>query len=92
MSAARALVLSPSDNVAVALVWVSAGADVQIGGLSLQAAEAIPQGHKVALTDIDEHAPVIKYGSEIGRATQPIARGSHVHVHNLESARLRGDR
>jgi altronate dehydratase len=89
---ARALLLSPSDNVAVALSDLSSGTTVSVGEERLQTIEAIPQGHKIALSDLAEDAPVIKYGSEIGRATRPITRGSHVHVHNVESARLRGDR
>jgi altronate dehydratase small subunit len=28
----------------------------------------------------------------IGRATAAIRAGEHVHVHNIESTRLRGDR
>jgi altronate hydrolase len=87
----RVLVLRPGDNVAVALEHVAAGTVVPVGNGELRALDAIPQGHKVSLSDLAEDAPVIKYGSEIGRATKPIARGAHVHVHNLESARLRGD-
>ncbi|MFQ5657413.1 MAG: SAF domain-containing protein [Candidatus Methylomirabilales bacterium] len=36
-------------------------------------------------------APIIKYGQVIGRATVEIAPGDHVHVHNMESLRGRGD-
>lgn len=89
---ARALVLSSDDNVAVALADLAEGALVPIDGAPLHAIEPIPRGHKVSLVDIAQDAPVIKYGSEIGRATRPIAQGAHVHVHNVESARLRGDR
>jgi galactarate dehydratase len=39
----------------------------------------VPQGHKVALADIDEGAPIIRYGEIIGRATTAIARGSWVN-------------
>jgi altronate dehydratase small subunit len=34
---------------------------------------------------------VVKYGEIIGRATADIAKGEHVHVHNIESLRGRGD-
>ncbi len=34
---------------------------------------------------------VIKYGEIIGRATCDIDVGDHVHVHNVESQRGRGD-
>ncbi len=46
---------------------------------------AVLMGHKVALTAIRNGAPVTKYGWVIGYATQPIADGDHVHLHNLES-------
>jgi altronate dehydratase small subunit len=35
---------------------------------------------------------IIKYGEVIGVATREIAPGQHVHVHNLESRRGRGDK
>ena len=38
----------------------------------------VPPGHKVALKDLDEDAPVIRYGEVIGRAATAIARGSWV--------------
>ena len=38
----------------------------------------VPPGHKVALKDLDEAAPVIRYGEVIGRAASAIARGSWV--------------
>ncbi|MGH3321843.1 MAG: UxaA family hydrolase [Streptosporangiaceae bacterium] len=43
----------------------------------------VPKGHKVALTDIPEDAPVRKYGQVIGYASRPIREGDHVHTHNL---------
>ncbi|TWH78872.1 D-altronate dehydratase [Novosphingobium taihuense] len=46
----------------------------------------IAQGHKLALRDHAPAEPVIKYGLQIGRATQAIAAGEHVHVHNLATA------
>lgn len=53
----------------------------------------VPFGHKVSINDIREGQPVRKYGEPIGVATQTIAAGSHVHVHNLAGYRntLRGD-
>jgi galactarate dehydratase len=40
--------------------------------------EAVPAAHKVALEDIPEGAPVIRYGQTIGRAARRIPRGSWV--------------
>ena len=44
---------------------------------------AIPRGHKFALRSVGAGEPVHKYGQVIGRATAQIARGAHVHTHNL---------
>ena len=51
----------------------------------------IPYGHKVALTDIHPGEEGMKYGEAIGVATQEIAAGDYVHVHNMDSQRGRGD-
>ncbi|WP_231036259.1 UxaA family hydrolase [Pectinatus sottacetonis] len=51
----------------------------------------IPYGHKIALQDINKGELIIKYGEEIGMASQAIKKGDYVHVHNLESMRGRGD-
>jgi (2R)-sulfolactate sulfo-lyase subunit alpha len=56
--------------------------------LTVELAEAVPLGHKVALADIAAGADVIEYGQRVGIATKDIARGEHVHVHNVRSARL----
>lgn len=56
--------------------------------LSVQLTEAIPLGHKLALTDITSGQEVIEYGQRVGLATKDIRRGDHVHVHNVRSARL----
>lgn len=51
----------------------------------------VPYGHKIALQNISAGEKIVKYGAEIGLATKDIARGEYVHVHNLDSARARGD-
>jgi len=80
-----------ADTVAVALRPIAPGETVDIHGRSLTAAQAIPQGHKIALIAHAAQDPVVKYGLPIGRATQPIAAGAHVHDHNLATA-LAGER
>ena len=52
----------------------------------------IPYGHKVAVNNIFIGDPILKYGEEIGKATAEIKKGEHVHVHNLDSQRSRGDK
>jgi len=51
----------------------------------------IPYGHKLAVNTISKGTAIVKYGEEIGVATQDITPGEHVHVHNLDSQRGRGD-
>ena len=40
-------------------------------------------GHKYALKDIAVGENIIKYGMPIGKATQTIKKGEHVHTHNV---------
>ena len=47
----------------------------------------VPLGHKIALRDLAAGDQVIKYGISIGRATQDIREGEHVHVHNVKGER-----
>ena len=47
------------------------------------ALEFIPQYHKIAVKDVAEGEPVLKYGQPIGRALRDIEAGEHVHLHNL---------
>jgi altronate dehydratase len=85
------LVISGADNVATALEPLEPGRIVDLGGTTVTIAEAIPRGHKVALRAIPAGERVIKYGSPIGSASSDIAAGTHVHTHNVASARGRGD-
>ncbi|WP_276969269.1 UxaA family hydrolase [Ferrimicrobium acidiphilum] len=53
--------------------------------LTVNIPKAIPLGHKVALVAIPAGSPVIEYGETVGVATQDIAVGELVHVHNIRS-------
>ncbi|WP_304507301.1 UxaA family hydrolase [Anaerotignum sp.] len=86
------LKIHEKDNVATCLRPVATGEVFDLKDLQLIANEDIPQFHKIALTDIPVHGPILKYGQIIGLATQRICRGDYVHVHNIESTRGRGDR
>ena len=46
--------------------------------------DRVPMGHKVALADIGEGEPVLRYGIAIGRALKPIAAGRWVHERLLQ--------
>ena len=85
------VVLNPKDNVATSLAELAGGAEVQIEGLTLTVSGPVPFAHKLAIRSIAEGEDVVKYGEVIGLASCPIAPGDWVHVHNVESARARGD-
>jgi altronate dehydratase small subunit len=90
-----AIKIHPKDNVTTMLNDVEQGADVRVissEGETIQSVKvrnSIPQGHKLALEKIAAGADVIKYGEVIGRARESIEEGMHVHVHNVESKRVR---
>lgn len=84
------IVISQRDNVATALEPLDTGRRLEIGA-GVLVREQIPTGHKVALRPIAAGEAVIKYGSPIGTARIAIDAGQHVHVHNVDSDRGRGD-
>jgi altronate dehydratase small subunit len=89
-----ALRLKDDDDVAVALRSLAPGQGVRFGGdgaLALTIASEIPTGHKFATRAIAAGALIRKYGQVIGRASEAIGIGEHVHVHNVEGTRGRGD-
>ncbi|MBS3969826.1 MAG: UxaA family hydrolase [Clostridia bacterium] len=59
--------------------------------LQIKVSADIPYGHKVAIKPIKAGDTIIKYGLSIGRAIADIAVGEHVHIHNIEPLRGRGD-
>lgn len=83
-----AFVVDSRDNVATALCALAQGAVRLTGDAAipqLEAAESIPNGHKIALRAIAAGEPILKYGVVIGQATQTIPMGSWVHLHCIKS-------
>ncbi|HEX7405663.1 MAG TPA: UxaA family hydrolase [Candidatus Nanopelagicaceae bacterium] len=82
-----------SDNVGVAVEDIAAGSEVlgryrdQPEEMHISMLEAVPLGHKLATRAISSGEDVIEYGVTIGAATQDIAVGQAVHVHNLKGKR-----
>ena len=58
------------------------------GGPTLR--DRVPQGHKVALTDVPAGAAVLRYGVPIGYALDAIPAGSWVHERLLKMPEARG--
>jgi len=95
MSKMNAIIMKPQDNVATVTENIGVGVDVfaKVDGkiLTTRVTDTILFGHKVAILNINVGEKIIKYGEVIGKATTSIAAGQHVHVHNLEGCRGRGD-
>ncbi len=93
----RALIIHPDDNVANLIgagqqgQQVSCTVEGQGGTETIELLGDLPANHKLARRDIGANEPIIKYGLSIGTSSKPIARGEHVHAHNIESNRGRGD-
>lgn len=80
------MIMHPKDNVAVCLRPLKEGEKIMVthdgNTLSVKVLEAVPLGHKVALSTIATGEAITKYGEIIGRATNDIAAGQHVHTQN----------
>src|SRR5689334_15092696 len=68
----------PLDNVAIVVNEGGLPAGTQFeSGLILR--ESVPEAHKIALQNIPQGAPVLRYGVPIGYAQKEIPAGSWVH-------------
>lgn len=92
----KIVMMKPQDKVAVALMNIPANSHVQVTcqdrSFSIEIKENIEFGHKFAVIPISKGEDILKYGEVIGQASQDIQIGEHVHIHNLEGKRGRGDR
>ena len=92
----NAIIIHDKDNVATALKTINKGekAIFLANGKeeSVTVKNNIPYGHKLSLINISSGSHIIKYGEVIGESTASIKDGEHVHVHNIESLRARGDK
>ena len=80
------LLLHPTDTVLVARANAPEGLEIVLEGGAVRLTRPIPMAHKIARHDIAAGATILKYGMPIGIATEAIAAGQHVHVHNIRSA------
>lgn len=88
------LVHDPKDSCGVVVVeGLKAGTQMLCvitadnSSFSLTAGQDVPIGHKIALHDIKSGDTIIKYGADVGRAVANIAKGAHLHVHNVKTKR-----
>ncbi|WP_242609745.1 UxaA family hydrolase, partial [Achromobacter xylosoxidans] len=84
--------IHPQDNVAIVANdgGLPAGTALPDG---LVLAEAVPQGHKVALRDLEPGEPVRRYDVVVGYAARHLPRGSWVNerVTTMPAARALDD-
>jgi len=73
--------LNKNDNVIISVNEILAGTMIMD---DLIANQDIPQGHKIALCDIDKGEPIIRYGVTLGSALDPIKKGDWINEHMLE--------
>lgn len=82
-----------NDDVGVAVRDLTAGSEVGAASLegepagSVKLVTDVPLGHKVSLRDLPNEKHIIEYARPIGKATQDIPKGAHVHVHNIKTLR-----
>jgi len=87
------LIHKRGDHVGVAVVDIDAGERVQgvfmddDSTIEVEALDAVPLGHKIAIAALEPEASVLEYGLPIGKAPTGFASGAHVHTHNIRSAR-----
>ncbi|MEI9402496.1 altronate dehydratase family protein [Mesorhizobium argentiipisi] len=74
-----AIRLHPKDNVVVATRKVPSGEHIG----EVRTVDEIMGGHKIAVRDIKQGEPVLKYGQIVGRTSRDIRAGEHIHLHNL---------
>ena len=95
MSFSGAIKIEGTDNIAVSLEDLSAGASIEVRmgeeTWLVTVNQNVPFGFKFALVDIRKGEQILKYGESIGIASEDISLGDMVHVHNLEGGKGRGD-
>ncbi|MHC5218173.1 UxaA family hydrolase [Enterococcus sp. LJL128] len=85
LTKAPLMTLNPNDTVAVALRPITAGERLQLNEQEITANHDIPQGHKIALTNMAKDQHVIKYGYPIGHVLSDTIIGDWLHTHNVKT-------
>ena len=83
MTPRRTLLIHPDDTVVVALADLAAGEAIPYQGGSVTLVTPVKAKHKILLRDVAVGDAIIMYGVLVGRATQPIARGSALTTANV---------
>ena len=94
MAKPHLLVHGKEDNVGVVVVeGLAEGTEMLCvlteddSEFTLVSKQDVPIGHKIALRDLSEGDTILKYGENIARVVADVAKGEHVHVHNIKTNR-----
>jgi len=79
-----AIRLHAEDDVVVLKQTLKVGAEFEDETQWVRVRQEVRRGHKLAIRNVPEGAPVRRYGQVIGFATRDISVGEHVHTQNLE--------
>lgn len=79
------ILLHPDDNILVCVKQINVGDEMIIDDELIVSSIAIDVGHKVARQVLSSGQKVFRYGAPIGSMTESVAKGYHVHMHNLKS-------
>lgn len=77
----RIIKINDNDNVAITVKAIPEGTSVIDAILANQ---DIPQGHKIALCNIGEGEPIVRYGVTLGYALHAIKKGDWINEHMLQ--------
>ena len=83
MTPPKAIQLDSRDNVLVALADLPPGEEIKHSGGLYKVTMAIPAKHKFAMQDFPVGSEIVMYGVIVGRAHEPIARGSLLTTSNV---------
>src|SRR5688572_7921304 len=81
------ILIHEADDVVVAKRDLSAGTVVHIGSAEIVLPQNVPAGHKIARRALQMGSPIRRYGEVIGFASDGIAAGELVHIHNMDAAK-----
>ncbi|WP_144891962.1 UxaA family hydrolase [Flavobacterium tiangeerense] len=76
--------VNPSDNVAVALVNLTAGENINFENDTITITAAVKMKHKIALNDLNLGDRIIMYGVLVGKASAFIEKGGLLSTDNVK--------
>ena len=79
------ILLHPDDNILVCVKQICAGDEINIEQEIITSPIALSVGPTVARFALESGARIYRYGAPIGSMSEAVAKGHHVHMHNMKS-------